>query len=165
MNPTMDLDLRDIDRATRRMLRRSRDLRRIWNRLKKPFRRDQKRHIVEQRGPDGSKFQGLATSTIQKKLTRKSYTQKGRLRKSAQRKLGRILSAKLVSRAKMKASAKELRITAKGEMTAAHQHGGVVGKGSRLPARPFMYVDDAMIKRLQSLASKGLAHAFEGKKT
>jgi phage gpG-like protein len=158
MAAAVEVDLSKVDRAIKRMLAAGRNLRPVWREIRTPFRKAQAEHIRAQRGPD-SEWPALAQSTKAARLGRGGragkFTKRGKLRKPVQRKLGRALSARMVSGAKMKLDARAIMIRSAVPWAGIHQHGGIAGRGARIPARPFMYVDD---KTIRLTVSRILAH-------
>lgn len=164
------VDLGGIDKAIGRAVRAGADLRPVWREFRKPMRKIQGEHITAQKGPDGVAWPGLAASTIKARLYRggkaKKFTKKGRLRKGASRRLGKILSKRLPSRSRMKITRRSISLHARGRVRNIHQSGGLAGRRgrARIPARPYMYVDDKLAKAAFQRVSEHVASAFENKR-
>jgi len=165
----IDVDLRSLDKAIKRAARAGADLRPVWRELRRPLRKDQGAHIKEQKGPQGSSWPGLAASTKTKRLgalsrAGKAFTKKGALRKAAKRKIGRVLSRRLVSGARIRAKPKEIKITSIVKWAGVHQEGGRVGRGSQIPARPFMWISDELLAITKREMVKYLSLTWKGKR-
>lgn len=158
-------DLRELDKAFKRMERAGVDVRPAWRVLRPPFRRDQREHMKKMQGPSGG-WAPLARSTVERRMRlggrAGKFTKKGKLKKRAQRSLNRILSARMIRRAKVKITQRNMTITA--EVGGIHQIGGVVGKGAILAKRVFMWVSDPMIRNAARVLAEHLRDAFEQKK-
>lgn len=167
MAARIDVDLRKLDKAIKRAEKAGFDLRPAFRLLRKPLRKDQKAHMAAQQGPRG-KWQALAAATREKRMRvggrAGKHTKRGKLKKSAQRKLNRILSSKLLTGAKIKVRPTAISIRAKGDWAGVHQKGGRVGRGARVPARPFMWVSDQLGRAAADAFARHLATAFNGKK-
>lgn len=148
------LDLIEFDAAIKSALRHTSDLRPLWKKVKGPIRKDQSRHIKEQKDIDGAKFKPLAKSTLAKRrsgLTSKSFTKKGRLRKTASRRINRVLGKKMAASVKTTSKKDFLQIRRRVSWFDAHQGGARVGRGAHLPARTYMYLDQ---NRVDDVAMK-----------
>jgi len=143
------------------------DLRPVWRKLRAPLKKAQRDHIAEMKDQRGRKFQNLAPSTVERRLSRggkaKKFTKKGKLRKTAQRRLGRILSKKLISRARVKITRRSISLYARGAMAHALHGGGKAGKRrrSKLPSRRYIYVDDPLARAAFDKVAAHVASSFE----
>ena len=167
MPAEIEVDLRKLDKAFKRAEKAGVDLRPAFRKLRTPLRKDQKDHMRAQSGPDG-KWPSLSTATREKRLKmggrRGALTKKGKLRKSAKRKLNFMLSSKLLKGAKIKVRPNQISITSKVSWSGAHQEGARVGRGANLPEREFMWISDPLFLQAIRRFAKHLASAFEGKK-
>ncbi len=167
MPAEIEIDLRGLDKAMKRAEKAGVDLRPAFRKLRTPLRKDQKDHMRAQSGP-GGRWPSLSTATREKRLKmggrRGARTKKGKLRKSAKRKLNFMLTSKLLKGAKIKARQQEIRITSKVPWSGAHQEGARVGRGANLPEREFMWISDPLFLQAQRKFAKHLASAFEGRK-
>ena len=167
----IELDLTQFDKATRRMIKAGANLKPVFQRKRKEFRADQKDHFKQQRASDGSTWPKNSEATREKRLSRggraAKFTKKGRLRKPVARRLNKVLSARLISGTKFKATKREMVLRslrhALGWAT-VHQHGGVVGRGSRLPQREFLWVSDPFLRKFVEAAQLHLRGAWEKKR-
>lgn len=167
MPAEIEVDLRALDKAMKRAEKAGVDLRPAFRKLRTPLRKDQKDHMRAQSGP-GGKWPGLSTATREKRLKmggrRGALTKKGKLRKSAQRKLNFMLSSKLLKGAKIKVRPNQISETSKVKWSGAQQEGGRVGRGATLPEREFMWISDPLFALALRRFAKHLATAFEGRK-
>lgn len=163
----VDPDLRKLEKAVKAAVRAGADLRPVWREFRRPLRKIQGEHIKAQKGPDGEQWAKLRPSTIRARMARggkaKKFTKRGKLRKGAKRKLGKILSRKLVSRARMKVTRRSISLYARGGLLPhLHQGGGRVGRRRvRMWGRPFMYVDSKLARDAFKRVSEHVAEAFE----
>lgn len=168
----IEADLQELTKGLTRVQRAALDLRPVWHELRGPLRKDMAQHIRQQVDESGAAWPGLAPATVKKRLdalrrTRppgKLVTKKGRLRKAVQRRINRVLSARMVSRAKIRTEPGEMSITSEVPWAGVHQFGGAVGRGSRLPKRTFMYVSDAMAATAAMAIELHLQRVFEDRK-
>lgn len=134
------------------------------------FRKDQVQHMKEQEGPKG-KWPGLAQATIDKRLGRGGkagkFTKRGKLKKRYAKSVARVLSGRLITKAKVRLFPNAIMIEASGRlnpgMTGIHQDGGVAGKGSRIPARTFMWVSEEFARAAAAEMAKILIEAWKGR--
>ena len=167
----VDVDLRDLDKAFKRLERRGADLREIWRQVKRPFRQAQIKHIRDQRDDKGSKFRTLSLQTRLKRIGSsgrgKSFTKRGKLRKPVRRRLNKVLSAKLLSKVKFEVTPLSLSIESNivgksgKKWPGVHQHGGRAGRRARIPKRTFMYVDDELLARIVRDIQSALTRAWK----
>lgn len=151
----VNIDMRAFDAAAKRALRYTSNLKPVWKKLKDPLKADQYKHIEKQIDIRGAKFKPLAQSTKARRLTKKSFTKKGRLRKPAARKLNKVLSKRLVSATKTTMDPTALEMRRRVHWMDKHQGGGTVGRGSMLPARAYLYIDQHRVNHAARLIIKG----------
>lgn len=167
MPARIDVDLRKIDKAIKRAEKAGVDLRPAFRKLRKPLRKDQGEHMRAMEGPRG-KWQAVSAATREKRMRvggrAGKFTKKGKLRKPAQRRLGRILSKRLLTKAKIRVRPTIISITSQVKWAGIHQKGGRVGRGARVPKRPFMWISDELGRRAVGEFREHLAKAFNGKK-
>ncbi len=159
-----DVDLRQFDRAVRRMIKGGADVRPALRKVRPAFRKDQREHMKNQESSTGGKWPKLAAATRAKRLKKgqfQFFTKRGKLKKSAKRKLDRVLSAKLNAGAKIKIHAREINFRARPSWAGVHQKGGVVGRGSRVPKREFLWVSDPFLKVMAQRIAEHLIAAGE----
>jgi phage gpG-like protein len=165
----VDVDLREVEQAIKRMKRAGRSLRPVWQKLRTPMRKDQREHMKRMESPSGSSWPPLAKSTREKRLKKvlrsgKARTKGGRLRKSAQRRVDRVLSARLISRAKIRLFPTFMVIRTPGAAAGVHQLGGRVGHGAFVPRRTFFWVSDQLARMAARLIVQHLRENWEGSK-
>ncbi len=160
----VDVDLRSFDRAVRKMVKAGGDARKVWRKLRTPLRRDQRDHMRAQESSSGAKWAPLSSSTIEGRLARGGragkFTKRGKLKKGAARRLNRVLSAKLLTGAKVRIDRRFISITSKVPWAGIHQAGGVAGRNSRIPQREFMWIGDPLAKLGAKMLAKHIADAF-----
>jgi phage gpG-like protein len=162
-----DLDLRELGFACDSMARAAKDLRPVWREISPTFRKAQGRHVDEQAGPDGTKWPGLAQSTVERRLrtggVARNFTRKGAIRKPVQRKLGKVLSKKLTAALLNERSPSHFALASRAPWSFIHQGGGRAGRGAMIPARPFIYVDNVVINHLKFALYKHLHRAWSAR--
>jgi len=158
-------ELTGLSKAFDRAARAGLDLSPIFKKMAREFKEDSKQNIDSQKDASGSKWPALATSTVEKiKNAKKSRTKKGALRKPVTRRLGRILSRKLISEAKFAATPREAKFYTEAPYAVPHNFGLTVGRGSKLPVRNFMYVSRALLESTSQRLAQHIADAFESKR-
>lgn len=161
---THTTDLRSLKKAFRKMERAGIDTRKVWRKVKTPLRKDQAEHIKDQKDSDGATWKPLAVGTRDKRLSKGGkagkFTKRGKLKKSAERKLGRVLSRRLVSGAKVRITRRSISIRSKVRWAGIHQHGGRAGRGAMIPKREFMYVSEELQIKATALLAIHIAEAF-----
>lgn len=170
--PSTTVDLRQVDRGLRRMLRAGADMRPVWRQVRGPFRAAQKKHIDAKEDSQGRAWKPLAPSTLRKRLSKggaaKKFTKNGkRMRKKYQRRMGTILSKRMTSRARIKVAPDFIQLSGSGSSRSwIHQHGGRAGRRgrSRIPKREYIYVDGPTLKLSIRLMRDHVTGAFNGKR-
>lgn len=126
---TGDLDLGDVDRLFDGMERRAGDADRFLATQRGPVLRDHRQYASQRKGPDGTAWAPLAPSTRKKRRKRKRGTKSGKpLGKLPKLLRGKVRGGELVV---------DLPSTV-AHIGKVHQSGGAVGRGARVPARPFV---------------------------
>ena len=141
---SVQVDLSFLDRA--RAVLRSPDLRPAWKLIRKPVRADLRQHARKQEGPGGA-------------WTPMSSRTKGRARSG--RKRPRKLLGRLPGALTTKLERKRLLVMSQVAWSAVHQDGGRVGRGARVPARPFLWASDKVLELAGKVIAKGLAYLIE----
>lgn len=98
--------------------------------LKAPLRFDQKEHASAKAGPEGA-WPARASSTLER------YSH---MKKPPKRIMGKLPTAVTYA-----ATASSVTATSRAKWSEVHQVGGRVGRGSMLPARPFLWLSDKML--------------------
>lgn len=165
----IDVDLRQLNDAIKRAEKAGINLKPAWRKLRRPMKADQAYHMKRQQGPNRASWPPLAASTIAKRLqsmtaSGKAFTKRGKMKKSAQRRLGRVLSRKLLSGMKVTIKPKEMSVAARLKWAGVHQHGGRVGHGARIPPRPFIYIGDELLLSAKRVFETHLQRAWQGRR-
>lgn len=137
------INLRAFDRM--RIALRNPDLRPAWKEARPVLRKDQREHAKKQEGPEGSWAPRAAS-------TKARAGRNGR----ARRMMGRLPTA---NRQKDERSRKIMSSTV--AWSAVQATGGRVGRGSRLPARVFLYVSDRALETVAGIITRGIAFMIE----
>lgn len=137
------VDLRDVNAG---FAEAHRELRAVGRDLVKPMRADQRAHAKAQEGPE-AKWPPRASSTVAKMRAQ------GRRR----RPLGRLSTA-VTYRATSHAVIAESRA----KWSGVHQDGGTVGRGSKIPARPFLWISDRLIDEAIEILQRPILRALGG---
>lgn len=130
------------------------DTKRVLSDARGPARFDLNHHDRYEEGPDG-KWPALAPSTVAAYARRA----KGKRRRGKPHKLLGRLPRALVSRVTANKLTVLSRVT---KWSMAHQAGGIVGRGSRLPRRQFMWISDWLKGRVKTLFEIALRKAGMG---
>lgn len=121
---------------------------RIHRELKPLVRADQAEHASKRTGP-GGRWAPRALATVEKM----------RLEHVRRRPLGKLTGGGVSYRS----TASAITATSKIPWSGVHQEGGRVGRGAEVPARPFLWISDALLHDSQRLVVDQLAAAFGGR--
>ncbi|MDQ3295077.1 MAG: phage virion morphogenesis protein [Myxococcota bacterium] len=146
MRTKATFDTSSLDQALMSMSRRGKMLGQVFRDLKKPMRLDQREHAKDRSGPLGS-WAARAPTTLAKLRSGGR-----RLRK---RPLGRLTTA-VTYRATRTGLMAESRVAWSG----VHQEGGRVGRGSVIPARPFLWISDELLRKAEDAVTSAILLAF-----
>lgn len=140
------VDMRDVMRGLDAIYARGRDTRPVLASLRVPARRDQAAHGKAQSGPDG-RWKPRAASTTEGRSKRRRKIRRRRL-------LGRLSTA-VVTRVERGGLLVQSQIA----WSEVHQSGGTVGRGAKIPARPFLWwsqeILDEVAARITDHLGKG----------
>jgi phage gpG-like protein len=142
------LDIGDVEQGLAAMERRAHTLGPAFHALRKPLKLDQKAHAKEKRGPSAM-WAPRAASTM------------ARLRQGSHR--ARKLMGRLPSATRYTSDATSVSGTSKALWSGSHQDGDTVGHGSRLPARPFLWISDDMLTVAENTLGSALVRAYGGR--
>ncbi len=142
------LDIRDVENGLDAMERRSHSLGTAFRELKAPLRLDQKDHRKKRQGPSAA-WAPAAASTRARRLSSPKHR--------PSKLLGRLPGA-----VSYKADSTSVTGTSRVLWSGVHQDGGTVGHGSRLPARPFLWISDDMIRIAENTLGGALVRAYGG---
>lgn len=143
-------------------------LRPVWGSLRRPMRDDQRDHARKQAGPEG-KWPKNSAATIE----RRQQAKRGRRRAMKAAKTGKFNNKRRQFRAsKLMGSMPNrtvkvqtlggdgLQAISKVAWSGVHQEGGRVGRGSRIPARPFLWLSDGFKRAAVEALEKHIVGAF-----
>lgn len=155
------VDISDVLRGFDLMLARSSDLSLVFRDLREYLKDEIAEHFANEEGPGGA-WVGRAASTEARAqhemLNAPRRRGKGRavrvgpmLRqrrtlRNRKRLLGRF---RAVGAYFFKTTATSLTMWPRGPWAAIHQYGGIAGKGSKIPARPFLWISDDVVRRFE----------------
>jgi phage gpG-like protein len=139
------LDLGDVFKGLDAMGRRG--LRPLMAELKKPLKLDQKDHSKKRAGPEALWAPRAASTMARMRI--------GGHR--ARKPLGRLTGAVSYT-----ADATAVRGISRVLWSGIHQDGGTVGRGSRIPARPFLWISDDMLRIAENTLGSALVRAYGG---
>jgi phage gpG-like protein len=149
------VDISDVLSGMGALRARGRDLRPVLRNIREALKADVADHFGRNEGSEGA-WAPYAPSTLARALAgrgmhRKRGKRAGLPTKKGERWIGNQLGRlKFPSAHKITMRRDSLAMTAKTGWAGVHQFGGIVGKGSIIPAREFMW------------ASEGLQRAFQG---
>lgn len=129
------VDISAVDRGLDALTRAARDLGPAFKEARKPVRKDQRDHAQRRQGPDGPWQPKSRLTRAREALAAK----RAKRRPRTKRLLGRLPGA-------IKVESNRWRVVArsKSRWSNVHQEGGTAGRGARIPARPFLWVSDAL---------------------
>lgn len=153
--------LRDVENGLRRMQLAGKDLRPLFRRVQTDMRTDQKEHAKEERGPDG-KWPSLDPDTLAKRSKQGAGRRHRGKKKRRRRAFGRILG-RLPRAFAITYSRSWIRATSRVKWSGAHQGGALVGKGSRLPKRTFLWASSGLLQIVARKAVDYLVGAWDKK--
>lgn len=142
------IDIRDVEKGLGAMERRAKALGPAFRDLKKPLRADQKDHGKRQRGPFG-------TWARRSPATLEFYRSHGR--KRVPRPLGRLIAA-----VKYTSTPYSVAGESRSGWSEAQQDGGVVGRGVRLKARPFLWLSRKLLELAEETFERTILAAYGG---
>ena len=140
------LDPSNVERSLDAMQRRAKALGGAWRLIKGEMREDQRDHAKSASAPDG-KWPPRAAATLEKAKS------KGRARRT----LGKLPTSTTYTATSSGAQARS-RVPWSG----VHQEGGTVGRGSVIPARPFLWISDNLIDRATLIITRRILAEFGG---
>lgn len=147
----MHLDLRGALAGVDGMRAKGKALGKVFRELKPIVRADQRDHAKQQAGPDG-RWQKRAVSTLASFKRGKSG------RRLTKRPLG-----KLVQAVTYKASRFGVIAESRVPWSGVHQWGGTVGRGSVIPARPFLWISEKLLKAAADAIEAQVIAGFRGR--
>ncbi len=144
------VDIGDVEAGLDAMQKRAHALGPAFRELKIPFKADQKDHGRRKSGPFGA-WARRAPSTLA------AYRASGKRR--LPRPLGKLLSAITYAATTTGVSAES-----KVGWSDVHQDGGTVGRGSKIPARPFLWISRRLLDVAEDVFNRVMLTAFGGGK-
>ena len=137
------VNLSFVDRALNTL--RKPDLRPAWKEARKPLRDDIREHRRQQVGPDGAWAPRAAATKARAGLGR------GRPRKL----LGKLPNALMTLSDRSRVA-----LRSRVAWSDVHTKGGTVGRGSKLPARPFLWASGKALGVIAGIVTRHLASIF-----
>jgi phage gpG-like protein len=153
---SISVDDRDVQKGFDRMMSAAEKTRRFYNVMKPPVRSDIKQHGLDERGPDGP-WPARDPDYVA------GRTWKGRGGKSLKRRRKRApkqMLGKLTKSIRMRATREALIISSPISWAGIHQDGGIAGRGSVIPERPFLYLSDDLVEQASSVYAAFVKSAF-----
>lgn len=144
----IEIDIGQVERGLDAIERRVRALGSVFKELKAPLRLDQRDHAKRREGPD-SGWAPRSQATLDRQRA-------GRRR--LRRPMGRLPTAVAYT-----ATGTAVEARSRALWSGIHQEGGVAGKGSRIPARPFLWVSESMLELARAKILETLLAAFGGR--
>jgi len=159
VQPSIRMDLEDIDDGFDAMKRRARDLRSVWRKFEPIAKQDQKETARLAEGPDKQKWEPLARTTASKRLRRRQASAR-RNRKRVPKRVTKKPLGRLPRQAQFRFNRDTFLARSRVKWSGIHQDGGVAGKGARIPARTHVYFSDDSLERLRDMLAEHVARAF-----
>jgi phage gpG-like protein len=141
---SVSVDTAVVERSLAELERRGQDLRQPLRIIRKEMRGDQRDHARSKEGPSG-KWPARARETV------RAARGKGR----AKRFMGRLPSA-------VDYIAEQRRVVARSKVpwSGSHMEGDTVGKGVKLPARPFLWISDKLVEVAERVLTRFLVNGW-----
>ena len=154
----MKVNLADVVDGLAKLRRAAQDQSPLFRALKRPMKDDQLNHQKLKMGPDGP-------WPARTKLTkaRGKFARRGASGVTTRKRIASNVLGKLSTSISFALSARNIVATSKIPWSMAHQEGGKVGRGSILPARPFMWMSEEFLKLATDQIGNRLLLSFGAK--
>ena len=139
------------------------DLDDVFRELRGPMRADQKEHAQRQEGPEGP-WPERAASTLQRSKRRRRGTKtakRGRSRSRGGR--PRRMLGRLPTSVKVRAQGLSVWSHTPVPWAGIHQEGGLAGRRSLIPARPFIYISDELERLAMRMIADHVVEPWSGR--
>lgn len=157
----VNIDLAQVNAGLARLHDAGHDLAQVFRDSRKDVRIDQKDHAKHEQGPAG-RWASLSPYTAIRRLGRRGAQGKRRGRHRIgplKLKGGRILG-RLPGALDVKADRYGLIARSRAKWSGVHQDGGVVGRGQRVPARPFLWISPKLLRAVVARVDERLTAAW-----
>lgn len=161
------VDLGDVERGLTGMQRKAERLRSAWISLRRPMRADQRDHARRQEGPEGKWPKRSATTDRRAAEMRSRAKRNVKAAKFTSKKPRRHFRARRLLGSLPNRTVKVYALGAHGVVaeskvpwSGVHQDGGRVGRGSRIPARPFLWLSDRFLTQVEETLADHVAEGF-----
>jgi phage gpG-like protein len=161
--PATRVDMRGADRKFKKAKLAAGDLRPVFRQMKPVLKTDVARHFNNQQGPNGPwpgrsrgqwrKIRGRKGNTYKRGKRAGALNAKGIKKYRAQ--LGRLRGVYTWRTAKQR-----MEMHSRVPWSGIHQEGGVAGRGSRIPARTFLWAGPVAMYTYAKLSTEHVAKAF-----
>lgn len=161
--PPTKFDGRRADKRYKKAKLAAGDLRPVFRQMKPVLKTDTARHFNAQQGPDGpwpgrsrgrwKKIRGKSGNTYKRGKRAGALNARGLKKYRAQ--LGRLRGVYTWRTAK-----KRMEMHSRVPWSNIHQEGGVAGRGSRIPARTFLWAGPVALRTYEKLAVEHVRKAF-----
>jgi phage gpG-like protein len=155
------LDIGDVEQGLEAMQRRAHALGAAFAELKGPLRLDQRDHSKRREGPEGA-WAPRAASSSAKLRTGRRQRWWSRFRRTKYHRPAKLMG-RLSGAVKYTANASGVTGVSRALWSGVHQDGGTVGHGSRIPARPFLWISDDMLTVAGNTLGNALVRAYGGR--
>lgn len=159
VQPSVRLDLEDVDDGFDAMKRRARDLRAVWRDFEPIAKKDQRETARLAEGPDQQKWEPLAQATARKRLKRRQSSAR-RNRKRVPKRVTKKPLGRLPRQAEFRFNRDTFLARSRVKWSGIHQDGGIAGRGARIPARVHVYFSDDSLERLRGMLVDHMVRAF-----
>lgn len=151
--------MNDVFNGLKQLEQVTRDLSPLYRALKKPLKNDQTNHQRTRTGPDGAWAPRSASTTARGRSARK-----GAKGKVVRKRIAGNLLGKLPRAVKYEATGNFVRGTSRVAWGLVHQEGGKAGRGSVIPARPFLWMSDTFLDLASNEVGDRLIVKYGGSK-
>lgn len=168
---TVKVDLGPANQSLAAMETAAKQLSPAWASLRRPMRDDQTDHAKKQAGPDGKwpkrsakteerarQFKRGGRKKMKAAKTKAKFTNKTK----RQFRAGRLMGSLPNRTVKVQQLGKDgLMAASRVPWSGVHQDGGRVGRGSRVPARRFLWLSDGFKAKVTETIERHLVEAFD----
>lgn len=148
----------DVERGIREMERRAKMFAPAFQRLKKPLRDDQRNHAIAQDGPEG-KWPPRKSKYGSRTQKRDSGGRFLKGKRGKRKPAGKLLGA-LPGATRYRVETDSVRAFSPVPWAGIHQEGGTAGRGAKIPARPFLWLSDALLRVADEVIAEHIAEPW-----
>lgn len=159
----VDVDLAHVEAGLARLHDAGHDLSAVFRASRKDLRLDQRDHAKHEQGPEG-RWPALSPYTAIRRLARRGRqgSRRGRHRIGPLKLKGGRILGRLPGALDVKADRYGMIARSRAKWSGVHQDGGSTGRGQRVPARPFLWISDRLLRAVVVRIDEKLSAAWRG---